>query len=99
MSFRRTLNAHDRWLRYCESQDAAVRATGLPLEFFRRADDLEAFLEHGSSHASNGAEILLANITDAAFLALEKIVNNYFDFQEGYPVFQRERFRRFQRYG
>jgi hypothetical protein len=93
------LNTHDRWLRYCHTQESVVSATGLPSELFRRADAFEHFLEHGSFRASTGAETLLTEMNDTAFLALEKVVNGYFDFQERYPALQRERYARFQRYG
>jgi len=76
-----------------------VRATGLPEELFRRADVLEDFLEHGLFRSGEGAERALSEISDDAFLALEKVVNGYFDFQQSYPAFCQERLRRFQRYG
>ena len=76
-----------------------MRSTGLPGELFRRADVLEDFLEHGRFRDTEGTEIALSNIADAAFLALEEIVNGYFDFQQRYPSFCQERLRRFQRYG
>jgi hypothetical protein len=99
MSFRRPLNTHDRWLDYCQRHQGAVHSTGLPTELFRRADVLEDFLEHGHFRAREGKDAVLSDISDAAFLALEEVVNGYFDFQQGYPSFCQERLRRFQRYG
>ena len=99
MSFRRTLNTQDRWLGYCQRHEAAVRSTGLPAELFSRANVLEDFLEHGRFRDTEGTETALSEISDAAFLALEEIVNGYFDFHQGYPSFCQERLRRFQRYG
>ena len=74
-------------------------ATGLPEKLFRRADVLEDFLEHGRFRSVDDTETELSEISDAAFLALEQIVNGYFDFQQSYPAFCQERLRRFQRFG
>jgi hypothetical protein len=71
----------------------------LPLELFRRADVLEEFLDHGSFSDTAGTAAVLSEVQDSAFLALEEIVNGYFDFHQKYPMFQQERFRRFKRYG
>lgn len=99
MSFRRTTNTHDRWLGYCKRMESAVTATGLPPELFCRVEPFEEFLERGVGGGDGERQTVLSRIPDAAFLALEQIVNGYFDFHDGYPAFQEERFRRFQRYG
>ncbi len=76
-----------------------MTATGLPPELFCRVEPFEEFLERGVGGGDGERQTVLSRIPDAAFLALEQIVNGYFDFHDGYPAFQEERFRRFQRYG
>ena len=76
-----------------------MAATGLPTELFRRMESFEEFLARGIFRDTGGTQTVLSEISDSAFLALEEIVNGYFDFQGDYPTFSQERFRRFQRYG
>jgi len=99
MSFRRTANTHDRWLRYCNQMEPVVAATGLPAALFRRMRVFEEFLERGIGGDGEEGHTELSQIPDSAFLALEEFVNGYFDFQSGYPAFSQERFRRFRRHG
>ncbi len=99
MSFRRTNNTHDQWLSYCQEQETALHATGLPAELFRRADLLQGFLRDGTFRPADGGEVFLTQIPDTSFLALEEFINGYFDFQDTFPALQQERLRRFQRYG
>lgn len=73
-------------------------ATGLPRALFRRVDVFEEFLKRGVGGDRVEEHADLSEIPNAAFLALEEIVNGYFDFQDGYQDFHQERFRRFQRY-
>jgi hypothetical protein len=99
MSFRRAQNSHDQWLSYCQLHDVMLRATGLPMDLFRRAEVFEDFLRNGSFRDATGSEVHLTEITDAAFESMEKFINGYFDLQNAYPKLQQERFRRFRRYG
>jgi len=99
MSFRRTQNAHDQWLSYCQKHERAVNATGLPADLFGRADLLQRFLHDGSFLHMSGRELLLSQIPDASFVALEQFINGYFDFQDAFPALQKERLRRFHRHG
>ena len=97
MSFRRIQNAQDKWESYCQRQAALVEATGLPDEVFRREDLLQEFLRCGVFQ--KGAErLLMSEMSDASFLALERFVEPVFDFQQAYPALTDERFRRFKRY-
>ena len=98
MAFRHK-SAHDRWLAYTAKQEAFIRATGLPTALFRRDDIFEDFLEKGVFLDEDGKQTVITHLPDAAFLALEKVVNGAFDFQSSYPAFYEERFRRFHRYG
>ena len=98
MSFRRAQNTHDQWLTYCQAHQKLLLATALPKELFHRRELLEDFLEHGSFYGANGAHIVLSEVSDEAFIALEEFVNGYFDFQQKYSVLQQEKFRRFRRY-
>jgi hypothetical protein len=84
---------------YCEAHRGDLQASGLPAELFRRESVLEEFLEYGRFCDALGEETTFAEMTDQSFLALEQFVNGFFDFQDGYPAWQNERFRRFQRYG
>jgi hypothetical protein len=99
MSFRRTKNAHDQWLSYCQGQETSLHATGLPAELFRRADLLQGFLRDGTFQPADGGEVFLSRIPDTSFVALEEFINGYFDFQDAFSALQQERLRRFQRYG
>jgi hypothetical protein len=74
-----------------------VEATGLPKEIFRRDDLLQEFLRCGTFR--KGAEIwLISEMSDTAFLALEKFIEPVFDFQHAYPSLTDERLRRFKRH-
>jgi len=99
MSFRRTQNAHDQWVSYCQKHECAVNATGLPADLFRRAELLQRFLEDGSFLPASSQEVLLSQIPDTSFIALEQFINGYFDFQGAFPALQKERLSRFQRHG
>ncbi len=101
MSFRRTVNRHDQWQNYCRQHAAVVRSTGLPPEMFSRAEILEDFLVKGHfcGPMGKGTDINVSDLSDTAFLALEEVVNGYFDFQQRYSSFGAERWRRFKRHG
>lgn len=98
MSFRRSQNAHDQWLTYCQLNETFLARIGLPPELFRRIEIFECFLEDGTFRDTIGAAVILSEIPNSAFLALEEFINSYFDFQDRYPALQQERLRRFQRF-
>ena len=98
MSFRRVQNAQDKWESYCQRQVALFEATGLPDEILRKEDLLQEFLRCGTFQAA-AERLLLSEMSDVSFLALEKFIEPVFDFQHSYPALTDERFRRFKRYG
>src|SRR5688572_5138364 len=98
MSFRRTQNSQDKWDSYCQRQATLIQTTGLPNEVFRAEKLLQEFLRCGAFQGE-GERILMSEISDASFLALEKFIKPVFDFQQAYPALADERFRRFKRYG
>jgi len=86
-------------VRFLESHQAEIEATGLPTNIFRNEHRLIEFLSQGNV---DDDALELKTISDEEFQRLEVIVNAYFLDgweQASWPVFSSERLRRFGRYG
>jgi hypothetical protein len=94
MAFRKGVNRHDAWQRLIRSHRAEIAETGLPNEIFVDEDRFIEFLNTGASE-DNGTR--LQDLTDDEFLRLEKAVKCLVD--SLFFAFDRERLKRFNRYG
>jgi|ERR1043166_3173741 hypothetical protein len=98
MTFRKKTNRHDQWAHLLENNKDALAATGLPTEIFADESRFNEFLVSGRCELkADGTTVSLGALTDDEFLRLESVVNRLFDSE--FFAFDRERLRRFKRYG
>ncbi len=103
MGYRKTTNVQESWAQHVLERGEVAERTAVPAEVMRSHDRLVEFLATGECVAKAGEEpVRIAALADEQFIALEELVNGFFDDgweQASWKAFAAERLRRFGTYG
>jgi hypothetical protein len=92
MSFRRSLNKHDIWLKYCAEHADTLDSIGLESAVFQTENAFREYATHGTVDGESKGLTSIANLSDDRFWLLFEFADDYFGMDTiGFDVFEASR--------